>query len=775
LRTHLQFIPVLFLAVFYSITNVNANKLPDDSLITSRPVNKVPDDSIITALPVTRNKSELRFNQPSILQQPSTPKISSGIKQVSEVKVNNYKRFTGLKYSGYIRSYTQYRTMPIRYGDGSTGPRNLLTENGYDLYAGSSSGYNEPLFLLRVEGSPTAKTFFKLEYMFDNQMAGQLLEKTSAMGNGPGAATTKRANVYRIMQFEAKTSTKLGDFKIIAGGGVLWYRMSPFILWQYQYRDDMFERYPWEPEGSAWGNRYSRYYGDGTVPRDARWGNSGNQGFILEAKNLPGGFEFSSLFGKTDNSGGFQTYLSKNPRNAIAERLSKSFGAHKFSLGYFSQFGYLEAQAKYKVKQQIITMEGRLNYDAVKIFFEAGAGRFMDSIRVFDKNIYGEKVQPVITAGGINYNWWNGFNNKKLNHKDSINHVSNNPWKNRCINLTFDFQGALTGLHAQVYSISKSVVNVNSDMINSSNGHALSNSRNAANASGLATNDITTFPGLITEINQMTNNRQALNLKYENNQHKFKFVVATGMGQEIENLGEQDPRFNAITFFHRANAFTRSRFYYYNSQQGPYGRVTNIFRRSLETIAITDDFTDPNQKKYNKGYNTIDVSLKYKINFLQREMIFINYFNGNTVTDHFTPIPVFSKKAFVQTYYEEFTTFYALHPKLSIMSFFSIERNIGNSRTALADANGNLLTDPSITNPNPRQAISNEQAQKLGLPGNGKAMDQVGRGFGLGFDYDINGKTGFYVRHRWFSHRDKNFILDRFKGQETSVEFKVFF
>jgi hypothetical protein len=757
LRTHLQFIPVLFLAVFYSTSNVNANKLPDDSIITAQPVKAKPVPP------------QLIFAQPVLVKKSPVATVPYGINGGSEAKVNNYKRWTGLKYSGYIRSYTQYRNMPVRYGDGSTGPRALLTENGLDLYAGSASGYNEPLMLLRVEGSPTAKTFFKLEYFFDNQMAGKVIENLAIQGNGAGATGTKRASAYRILQFEAKTSTKIGDFRIIAGGGVLWYRMSPFILWQYQYRDDMFERYPWEPEGSAWGNRYSRYYGDGTVPRDARWGNSGNQGFILEAKNLPGGFEFSSLFGKTDNSGGFQTYLSKNPRNAIAERLSKSFGAHKFSLGYFSQFGYLESMAKYKVKQQIVTLEGRLNYDPVKIFFEVGAGRFMDSIRVFDKTADGEKVPSVITNGGLNYNWWNGFNGSKLNHRDSVNNVSNNPWKNRCINLTFDFQGALAGLHAQVYSISKSVVNVNSDMINSANGHALASAKNMANSAGLATNDITTFPGLITEINQMTNNRQALNLKYENNTRKFKYSFATGMGQEIENLGKLDARFNAISFFHRANAFTRSRFYYYNANMGPYARITNIFRRSLETIAITDDSID-----YKKSFNTIDLSLKYKINFLQRELIFINYFNANSVTDHFSPIPTFSKKAFIQTYYEELSAFYAIHPKLSIMSFFSLERNIGNSRTALADPNGDLLVDPSLT-ADPRKAISNEKAKALGLTTTGKGIDQIDRGFGLGFDYDINGKTGFYVRHRWFSHSDKNFTRDRFKGQETSVEFKVFF
>jgi hypothetical protein len=680
LRTSLKLIPILVFAFGYSAIKADARNLPGDSIVSHQ-------QSVLLKAPI---------------QKSAAPLLGQGLKGVTQTQNTNYKRWTGIKYSGYIRSFTQFRHMPVGY----YGPKDLITQNGLDLYNGSFNGYNEPLFLLRMEGAPTSKSFFKLEYAFDNQMAGRLIEPTFGAGTGPNASTSKRASAYRILQFQAGASTKLGEFKLTAGGGVLWQRFSQFTLWQYQYRDDMFERYPWEPEGSAWGNRYSRYYGGGTIPRDARWGNAGTQGFIIEGKNLPKGFEGGFLFGKTDNSGGFQTYVARTPKNAIAGKLGRSIGRHKLFVNYFSQYGFQDATARYKTKQQILTLEGTFNFDKFKVNMEVGAGRFIDNIVLKNDPKYDKNS---IAPGGISYDW-------------------KNPWKSRCLNFTLE-KGKF---NAQLYSISKTVVNVNSEVLNSANSHAVSTSANINSV-----NDITTFAGVITDIGQMTNNRQALNLRFENTEKKFKYLIATGIGQEIENLGRIDPRFNAITVQHRANAFTRSRFGYYTNGLGPYGRVINIFRRSFETFAITDINPD-----YKKSFNNLDMNLKYKATFLKKEIIFINYINANTV--QIGLIPKFSKSAFVRTFYEEFTTFYSLHPKLSVVAFFSIERNVGGNRTTLSSVNG-------------------------------KPVNMTDQGYGLGFDYDINGKTGFYIRNRWFNHSDKNFSLDKFSGFETSAELKIFF
>jgi hypothetical protein len=40
---------------------------------------------------------------------------------------------------------------------------------------------------------------------------------------------------------------------------------------------------------------------------------------------------------------------------------------------------------------------------------------------------------------------------------------------------------------------------------------------------------------------------------------------------------------------------------------------------------------------------------------------------------------------------------------------------------------------------------------------------------------DLGRNAQLYVRNRWFAFEDESFPLDKFKGQETLVELKIFF
>lgn len=625
---------------------------------------------------------------------------------LEEDKEKKYKRWSNLRFSGYARSFLQYRYMPQRYAEGPSSERNI-TFNGYEVAEKAVTGYQEPLLLVRIEGNPTTKTFFQIEYAFDNQMTGNIIDGTGRPLVGLGTAYTRRASVYRILQFQGGIHTNSGTFKIIAGGGVNWYRLSPFTLWNYEYRDDMFERYPWEPEGNAF-NRYNSFYALQNIARDARWGNTGTQGFIIEAKDLPKGFGAVLLFGKTDNSGGFQSYISRAPKNMASGRVEKKFKTHSFALNYFNQFGATDAVGLYGIKQKITTADARINFEKVKVFVEAGLGKYQDSV-INKENynlLYGKELSTRDTVAGLNNNWM------------------------PCINIQADFDKELTfiPLNLQFYYIDKSVVNINSQVMNSANPHALPNLSVVGTQS-----DITTFQGVITDIGQMTNNRWAVNLKHEDTYGKLKLMVAASAGQEIENL------YNTISYQHRANQFTRSRFAYFRSGFGPYGRLVNLFRRSFEKISITDTTID-----YKKGYNSLDMSLKYKLNIFNRPLILSNYANYSSVVDKFSATPKFNDGAFVRYFYEELMAFYAIHSKVTLVGFFSMERAIGNDRTE-----ADVITK--------------------------KFLDQTGHGYGFGIDYDFASKAGLYLRHRWFDHKDVNFVKDVFKGQETSLELKVFF
>ena len=103
----------------------------------------------------------------------------------------------------------------------------------------------------------------------------------------------------------------------------------------------------------------------------------------------------------------------------------------------------------------------------------------------------------------------------------------------------------------------------------------------------------------------------------------------------------------------------------------------------------------------------------------------------------------FSNKAFVRTFYNNFTAAYAISTSYTLVGEAGIERVVANGRTILS-------------------------------PENEKPINQTGYGFGLGVDYDFNKQANLHLRQRWMYQRDVNFNLDRFAGTETYLELKIF-
>jgi hypothetical protein len=660
--------------------------------------------------------TNLYFLKTKSISQKNTRKIVPA----DTLNAPKYNRFSKIKFSGFFTTYIQYRNLPVRYSDIPNSHQFAI--NGFDVRNRTLTGFPNPLLLIMAEGKPTSNTYLKITYAFDDLLYNEIKDKS-----GTVPTTNKIGSSYRLMQFEAGASTRVGDFKMIAGGPILWYRLSPFTMWNYQYRFDMFERIPWEPSSTAF-SRYERYHADNYYTQGIQqWGYTGFQGFIMEGKSLPKGFGVSLLYGKTDNTAGFQTSLTGTTKNMGGGRLEKSFGNSKIAGNVFTQTGYTDNVANYKIRQQIITGDFRTDINGFKIYVEAGVGRYQDSIVQRYTSVYHPSDSTLTYSQpgdivGLNYRW------------------------RPAINVELDFTKKLVKIpiSIQAYYIDKSVVNINSAVLNSANPHARPDLATAS-----PSNDITTFQGAITDFGQMTNNRWGLNLKHEDMLGKFKWVLGAGVGQELQNL------FNTIYFQHRANAYVRSRFNFYEGMTGPYGRIKSIFRRTYEMIRITDVNPD-----YKKSYNTLDVQLKYRCTLFRRDLILTNYNNYNSVQDKLKPIPLFKKGAFVRTFYEEFMAFYSLNSKISILGFVSYEKILGNQRTELADENGDLITDAN------------------GVPvndPNGKPINQEDHGYGAGIDYAFSKNGGVYLRHRWFSHNDVHFTRDRFRGQETSLEVKIFF
>ena len=615
---------------------------------------------------------------------------------------NKKPKFTEVKISGYFRNYVTFRNMQQNYvSGGPLTPKTIMFNGLYKDAAGNgqATGYREPLIMIVLEGKPSANTDFKVDFLLDNQMTGQLFNTKNNLPSNPHPISTdsnagkidypRRIQSARWLNLGAGILTKYGQFDFMAGG-VLNLNMTASTLNFYQYRDDMFERYPWEWQTVTF-KRYDAYFNDQAVVRDPRLGSSSIQGLIVKGSMLPFRTGFLLTYGKANNTGGYQSFLTNNNQDIFAGQLNKKFSTHMISFNYYQSVANLRPNSYDRTfrsieREQVVTSELNLSFKNITLLTELGGGAISNPIDSVKK--------------------WSPLLNLKLNLAKGILPLP---------------------IMLQYYYLGADIVNLNSSILNTSN-------RNIQAQFG---NDLlyntTVFEGAVTEFGQLANNRQGVNLSTTLALNKsVRIALSLSSQQELEN------KFDVISFQHRLNGFNRSQFEYYRNGSGPYGRQMNTWRRSWEKITITDT-----ARNYKKGFNLIDFSVKYKTKLLKRDLIVTNYINYNSVQDQFAPVALFSSKAFMRNLFEEFLVFYSLHNKLSIVALAGFERTKANTKTIAAANGGNL--------------------------------DQTGYGYGAGLDIDISPTAGLYLRQRWFTFSDKNFVLDRFKGYDTTVELKIFF
>lgn len=783
-------ISCLLSCLFVSISYGRDDK-PSDSLN----VNQNPGQE-------TKEEKSLKISDNFFLKRGriKVPTLQESLQQSSSTQAKEKKPFE-LRFSGYARMWAFYRHLSDYESLKGLAPQSTTDPN--DIYKeyptaptnfSLSDGYQEPLALIRIEGNPSLKTWFQMEYYFDHRINRLLTSKYNSIvtdQNGRAAA------VYRIFQFTGGMHTKVGTFKLTAGGGVNWFKLSPFTLWQYQNRDDLFERYPWEPEGNDFG-RYNAYYSQGDIPRDQRWGNQGTQGFTIEATGLPKNFDATIIYGKNQNSGGFvaqdANFADGPAQNMFAGRVGKKISAHKIGINMFNQYGYFSPKddkksksidyvplrigndtttyslEKNRISQLIWTLDGRFNFDKFKVYTELGAGSFTNE----------------------DYN--DGLPTKKQN--GLLHYISkpwiNNPYAKNAYTYKKKWSPALFAeveldrsvlkipLKVSLYHIGEGVVNNTSAINNSS----IENFR--ASVSQGNQNIINYYQGMVTEINQYTNNRQGVNIMSGFNAGKLKVGIDYAVSQEIVNQ-YNDKRTglarekgdattggfasNGITFQHRVNQLATSRFGYFERYLGSYNRIMNVYRRTYENVQITDT----GKLDYKKSFNTLDLTLKYKTQLAAKDIIFSYYINYNSVQDKLSPIPFFSKKAFLRQFTQEFLTFYNIHPKFTILLFAGYERVLGNNRTELTAPSDNYVVAGKSDAFQKGDLLIDKTTKKVFSDPNGKAINQHGYGLGLGFDWEFVKRSTLNVRARKYAHSDINQVKDHFAGHEVVTELKIFF
>jgi hypothetical protein len=246
------------------------------------------------------------------------------------------------------------------------------------------------------------------------------------------------------------------------------------------------------------------------------------------------------------------------------------------------------------------------------------------------------------------------------------------------------------------------------------------------------------FASSMVALGQMTNNRTGLNLNTMFSVGKWNWNIGYGVSSEI--IATQ----NTITYTHFVNQLIRARFWRWDfpPSVGPYGNYTKVYRDAFQRVTVTDDSMGiaVNPKKFTQfeAHGRYSTKIGYKN--------FYAFFLGryNTAQPDFTLIPQFNEQAYIRQYNSELEMYLEITPKFIINSYLGYERVLGNYQTEL-----NLETQ--------------------------RPLNQTGWGTGLGIDISLGRNAAFYIRHRWFFFEDTSFRLDKFRGQETLVELKIFF
>jgi len=263
--------------------------------------------------------------------------------------------------------------------------------------------------------------------------------------------------------------------------------------------------------------------------------------------------------------------------------------------------------------------------------------------------------------------------------------------------------------------------------------------------SGVSTGTAASFAGSITDVGQFSNNQQGLAFNTRFNISSLKINVGIQASQELERNSD------VLSFGHKINALPLSRFVPFSNEVGSYSRWNSFFRGVSETLVITDVDTAGLPLTRN-GFNTLQVQAIQRVRAGNRSLYLTYLGSLGSVQDKVSPIPVFGDAAYLRAQYHELDAYLELTDWLNLLVSYGRERIQGNDRTARGDDVTGELGDPENS-----------------------TLDQKSRHLGFGMDVKISEEVGLYLRHRRFQQRDDGFVLDNIRGQESSLEFKIFF
>jgi hypothetical protein len=508
--------------------------------------------------------------------------------------------------SGYYRFLGCYTAMENQYAEfGAIKKRVFLGDDS-----------NIPQLMLNIGGRPTKNTSFSTDLFLWTPLTGSTTDYSKGLNLGVNLTGTH--------------STKYGTFGIKTGG-IHWYTLSPmtFASNTGYNRFSVFERNPWDPNTATLIGRYRKYYSDGALSQDERWGQQAFQGFIFDGNNLPKGFSFAFMHGKSQFNGG----TLPTPNTLTAGKIKKTFGNNFVSVNGISSRTFTDSLARLAIGYNLFTSEFKWAFGLVTVLGEVGAGNY------FSPSTQGQ---------------WG-----------------------EAIDVKVQFSRELTKFPIEVryYQISPKVINNNGIFWNTSVSE-YNDAFATAETPGSQT-PLIPFASSLVSIGQLTNNRRGIILNTDLDYKKHKLTLGYSASAEIIGLSDK------ITYGHVANNLALSRFWRwaFPAGVGPYGNLSKIYRGVYETLEITDSISA-------KGFNAIEISYKTEFKLFGRELL-VFYLGGlHSVQRDFSVLPKYSQKAYLQSYNNQLEFYYLLFPKVILSNYFGYDRIIANENTVLDAVSG---------------------------------------------------------------------------------------
>tara|TARA_B100000902_G_scaffold140580_1_gene138553 strand:+ start:4662 stop:6731 length:2070 start_codon:yes stop_codon:yes gene_type:complete len=660
---------------------------------------------LIMLTPLLFFAQDVEKEEVDLLLRKNFDSFQSTLKSVKDpilnLRMGGYFRFLG-----YVRNFEKMYDFDV--------PQYYQGPHPQSTTIGIGTGYREPMMMLSISGKANKDVNFGTDLMLNSPFNGTFDNNSIAMYLG--------SNVYSTINSE------VGSFSLHAGG-IKWYRQSKLTAWAEEgyLRYSLFERAPYDPLTKNVLDRYSDYYGKGSISQDLRFGNIAFQGITFSGSGIEGPnssiFSFQSILGKTQNNIGEIVSFGKDDY-AAGLRLNNDLNQDlSIAYNYFTSITATDSVTNQYRQFTVNTLEFNFKLYMIKISGEAGIGSY-------ESNVVDKKAGELIV-----------------------------------VNLDIPSDYSFIPFKLQYSKIAPEAVNVNASFQNTS---VVDLVNTTVIEEGADATTLSSFGGPINSLGYLANNREGLSLNTEFNIGNLFVSGGFGFYSELERINSN------FSYSHNTNGLMLSRISYFSSGYGPYKQFNSYYRGVFENVNILDSLyindttvvssglIDVNGLPlFDKFYCSSDLQLKFRTKFLDKEIYFFSLTNYNTAQDFFSILPVMNSSAFIRHFNQQFDICYEIEKHTTLVLKYGLERVLGNKYTDIDD-----------TDPYPEDnlwGVTNEYIPSY------KPRDQFGNFLGFGFDIKLNEGAYLFLRHSAFHYYDKNFSATNIKGTESTIELKINF